>query len=103
MGEALVRDGRIRRPGTAGRARVLDDLEDAVAAVGEPEDGGLQGHGARDQLAHVALDVVALDEVRRREDGETEDGLVPSHRSLDVGHTHSRVRDPGDHPADARG
>jgi len=101
--EPVVHHGRVRWPGTAGGPRVLDDLEHAVATVGEPEDGGLDGHGARDQLAHVALDGVALDAVRRREDRETEHGLVPRRRGLDVGDAHTRVSDPGDHPTDRRG
>ena len=59
-------------------------------------------HGRRDELAHVALDLVALHAVGRRQHRKAQDVGVPTGGGLDVGDANGAVGQPGQHAVSVR-
>ncbi len=96
MRDAGVGQRRVLGYGIVGDVRVLDDLEDSVVVV-DPDDRRPQDHGRRHELAHVALDGVALHAIRRRQKAKTENLGVPTHRLVHIGNADGGVGDSGEH------
>ena len=102
MGDADPGDRRPSGSGGATSAAGYSMSSMTRSSCPNPTIAAVHDDRRRDELAHVALDLLALHAVRRRQHRETEDVGIPAGGGLDVGHADGGVGESGQHAVSVR-